>query len=65
MRCIRFKIICISKLEIDNLTNQISPKIFELISTATVPILINGEYSKVINDQNYIKVNKQIPTLAL
>ena len=48
----------IAKLEINNLTNQISPKIFELISTATIPILIEGEYSKRISDHNYIKVNK-------
>lgn len=53
-----------SQLEIPNLMNQISPKIFEIACTRTVPVLLEGEYSGVLRaNHNYISIKKDYSNL--
>jgi glycosyltransferase involved in cell wall biosynthesis len=51
-------------LEIDGLMNQISPRIFEAISTKTALILFPGSYSDVIEPwRNYFPLQKDLSNL--
>jgi len=54
----------LSPLEIPNLMNQVSPRIFEMISARTAMVLMEGGYSGVITaDKHYISVKPDYSNL--
>ena len=64
MSYIDFERIHLQGLEIDSLMNQISPRIFEAISTKTALILFPGFYSDIIQPwRNYFPLQKDLSNL--